>query len=130
MIPPTYIKATDGVNSFYFFYAGMSKVEAAGNGVFYYHQEYVLDRYMTHYWAKLQAVLSANPYVQFVRKFYDRFLYTVDASSGKIATATIDFFKQIQYLKTPADNVAIVRNYAYGSTAQSLYARQTYNGAP
>jgi hypothetical protein len=78
-----------------------------------------------------QDLLVYNPNVQFVKKFYDRFIYEPSDDGKSIKTATIDFFKQIQYLKAPQQQVAMVRNYIDGSTAESLYDRQrTADGDP
>jgi hypothetical protein len=88
---------------------------------------YKLDEYMTIFLKMFQDLLQYNPNVQFVSKFYDRFIYTLvdpDADDPVVKTATIDFYQQIQYLKAPREPIAIVRRYIDGSTAESLYARQ------
>jgi hypothetical protein len=67
--------------------------------------------------------------VQFARKFYDRFIYEID-DAGYLLNGTIDFFKQIQYLKAPSDNVALVREFIYGSNADLIYQKQNYEPLP
>jgi hypothetical protein len=129
LVNPSYIKCTDGKNSFYFMYVGLGELMAVKNNEYIYKHIYKLDEYMTYYWKKFQLVLAANPNVQFVRKFYNRYLYETDAS-GYLLTGTIDAYQQVQYMKAPQDNVSLVRKYAYGSTAEKLYTRQPYAPMP
>jgi hypothetical protein len=57
-------------------------------------------------------------------------MYNIDPQTGYLLNGTIDFFKQIQYLKAPSDNVALVREFVYGSTAQLIYNKQNYQPLP
>jgi hypothetical protein len=89
-------------------------------GEFNYRYLYILDKYMTYQQELFTHLLNFDPSVRFIRKFYDRFLYTTD-SYGFISTAEINFYKQIQYTKMPNENYIKVRNYVYGTNPLEMF---------
>jgi hypothetical protein len=91
---PRYIKAVDSKGqSFYFYYTTVSEVKTSDvEDVFYYECVYTLDTYMSYIQLNLELLKEEKPAVKFVRKFYDRLVYSVNSQG--ILSYTLDYVNQ------------------------------------
>ena len=119
---PRYIKAVDSKGqSFYFYYTTVSEVKTSDiEGVFYYECVYTLDTYMSYIQLNLELLRQEKPAVKFVRKFYDRLVYSVNPQG--ILSYTLDYVNQKWLGNIDEDkNYQLVRSYVGGTNPTKLW---------
>lgn len=118
---PHYLKCSDGVNNFYFYFENINNVASEYKNEFYYDIIYSLDRYMTIYFNKLHILLNNHLLVNHLRRFGDRLEWTKD-DEGNVSQIFLDIQKHKEFGQTtPITNNQMIRKYIYGTNQQQLW---------